>query len=146
MKQDSRKLAELIVNSVVVTVSVSKDYYQHVTSEDGDTDAVLLEDESTSSNYEYRAEDYDLCFFGYSEFLLDIVKCFTSEGVQFSVVGSVQTAHWAATHDPYVHPVTGWEEQVSARFSITYNDTTPMADNAVLVTDRLDRDIRKAVG
>jgi len=147
LKRDSRDLAELQTYSVVVTVNVSKDFYKEVELSDGETDFQLDDDESTSDSYEYKAEDYDLSHFGFSDYLGDIVKCFTSEGATFSYVSTdYMTAHWAEA-EPYTHPYSGQVERVSVRFDMTFNDSAPMcvSGGAKRITDKLNREIRQAV-
>jgi len=146
MKKLSAQLAALQVNTVQVVVTVSRDWYEAFTADDGGTELVRMEEPEETKTYEFNALDYDLSHFDYSDYLGDIVRCFTDEGAEFSAVGSVLSAHWAEPHDSYTHPHSGSVERVSVRFDMTYNDTAPQAHRASHVTDVLSRDIRSQVG
>ena len=146
MKKLSAQLAALQVNTVQVVVTVSRDWYEAFTADDGGTDFVRIEESEETKTYEFNALDYDLSHFDYSDYLGDIVRCFTDEGAEFSAVGSMLSAHWAEPHDSYTHPHSGSQERVSVRFDMTYNDTAPQAHRASHVTDVLSRDIRTQVG
>jgi len=146
MKKLSAQLAALQVNTVQVVVTVSRDWYEAFTADDGGTELVRMEEPEETKTYEFNALDYDLSHFDYSDYLGDIVRCFTDEGAEFSAVGSVLSAHWAEPHDSYTHPHSGSVERVSVRFDMTYNDTAPQAHRASHVTDVLSRDIRTQVG
>lgn len=146
MKRLSQQLAALQVNTVQVVVTVSREWYEAFTADDGGTELVRSEDSEESKTYEFNALDYDLSHFDYSDYLADIVKCFKDEGAEFSAVGSVLSAHWAEPHDSYTHPYSGSVERVSVRFDMTYNETAPQAHKAARATDVLSRDIRLAVG
>jgi hypothetical protein len=146
MKKLSAQLAALQVNTVQVVVTVTRDWYEEITGEDGDTNLFLIEGRDEGKMYEFNALDYDLSFFDYSDYLGDIVRCFKDEGAEFSAVGSVLSAHWAEPHDSYTHPHSGSVERVSVKFDMTYNDTAPQAHRAPHVTDVLSRDIRTKVG
>jgi len=146
MKKLSAQLAALQVNTVQVVVTVSRDWYEAFTADDGGTDFVRIEESEETKTYEFNALHYDLSHFDYSDYLGYIVRCFTDEGAQFSAVGNVLSAHWAEPHDSYTHPHSGSVERISVKFDMTYNDTAPQAHRASHVTDVLSRDIRTQVG